>query len=138
MKCKKCLLFILAFLIVISSAGIAFNVHFCEGTIVSVTTDFSQEEPCETSSLDQKKSCCEKEMATKKCCSDKKVSFKNKTEKINYKTSFAFDSYLILAATNVVFDMPTNTIQNKKTDFYSFESNAPPLYKLYCNLTFYA
>lgn len=138
MKFKKCLLFILAFLIVISSAGIAFNVHFCEGSIVSVSTDFSKGEPCEISDLDQKKSCCEKEMSTKKCCSNKKVSFKNKTEKINYKTSFALDSYLVLAATNVFFEIPTNIIQNKKTNSYFFESNAPPFYKLYCNLTFYA
>ncbi len=138
MKCKNCLLFLLASLIVISSIGMAFNVHFCKGKIVYVSTDFSQGEPCEMSDLDQKKSCCNKKLASKKCCSDKKVSFKNKTEKINYKTSFALYSFLVLTENNVIFKIPTYFIQIKKKDVYSFESNAPPLYKLYCNLTFYA
>ncbi len=138
MKYKKYFLFLMSFLIVLSSLGISFNVHFCEGKIAAISSEFSQPKKCEMLAKVDEKKCCKKKIAAKKCCSDKKVSFKSKTEKITYKTSFTFDSYLVLNEINYVFETPFVSIQNNKKDYYSFESNAPPLYKLFCKLTFYA
>lgn len=138
MKCKKCLLFLLSFLIVLSSLGVAFNVHFCKGTIASIAPEFSQTKTCEMSEITDKKSCCKKKNTSKKCCSDKKVSFKSKAEKISFKPSFIFDAYFVSKEVNIIFESSSIFIQNSKKEYYSFESNAPPLYKLYCKLTFYA
>lgn len=138
MKYKKYLLFLMSFLIVVSSLGMAFNVHFCKGSIASISSEFYPSKACEMAVEAETKSCCKKKIKTKKCCSDKKVSFKSKTEKITYKTSFAIDSYLVLNEINYVFETPFVSIQNNKKDYYSFESNAPPRYKLFCKLTFYA
>lgn len=138
MKFKKPLLFLLSFLLVISSLGMAVKVHFCKGSIATISHEFSQTKACEMSEVVVKKTCCKKKNSTKKCCSDKKVSFKSKTDKINYKNAFTFDLFLESTTYSKVIDTPICIVQNKKKDLYSFESNAPPLYQLYCKLTFYA
>ena len=138
MKFKNPLLFLLSFLLVISSLGMAVNVHFCKGSIATISHEFSQTKACEMSEKVTKKTCCKKKSSTKKCCSDKKVSFKSKTDKISYKNAFTFDLFLESTTFPQVIDTPICIVQNKKQDFYSFETHAPPLYKLYCRFTLYA
>ena len=44
---KKQLSILIAFLVLVSNSGLAFNVHFCEGKIASITSVFSKEEVCD-------------------------------------------------------------------------------------------
>jgi hypothetical protein len=136
---KKQLSILITFFVLVSNSGLAFNVHFCEGKIASVTSVFSDVEACAIP-VEIEKMCCAKEATThEECCSDKEVNLKNKTEKIIIKT--------------VAFDMDTVFYFNEyKTPQFSFsteqfykpfvayycDANAPPLYKLYCQYTFYS
>lgn len=145
---KKHISILVALLVLVSNSGLAFNVHYCEGKIASISSIFSKEEICEPSASELTKqipdnlegNCCAKpEITHKECCSDKKVNLKNKTEKIIIKTLALdynpeyFSSYKYLPPS--IIDVDINT--DKFIAFYG-ETNAPPLYKLYCQLTFYA
>ena len=145
---KKHISLLIALLVLVSNSGLAFNIHYCEGKIASISSVFSNEEACFTSDSEQakqkpiavQKTCCAKiEKTHKECCSDKKVDLKNKTEKIIIKTiSFDFEAAYFTIYNTPTFSttgIQTNTDEN--VAFYC-EANAPPLYKLYCQLTFYA
>ena len=136
---KKHISILIAVLVLVSNSGLAFNVHYCEGKIASISSVFADEEVCENTVV-VKESCCVKPEAThKECCSDKKVDLKNKTEKIIIKTiplDFVpafFTEYRNTITTDVYTPIKTT----KNVAFYCV-SNAPPLYKLFCQLTFYA
>lgn len=136
---KKHISVLIAFFVLVSNSGLAFNVHFCEGKIASVTSVFSDEEVCEMP-VEVEKSCCAKaEQTHEKCCSDKEVNLKNKTEKIIIKTIafdmdtvFYFNEYKTLQ-----FGFYQDQFQTPIVAYYC-DANAPPLYKLYCQFTFYA
>jgi len=136
---KKHIILLIAILVLVSNSGLAFNLHYCEGRIASISSIFSEEEACETPVLVEKICCTKTETTHKECCSDKKVELKNKTEKIIIKSiSLDFQPDYCTAIKHIpisVFNVGKCT--DNFTAFYK-EANAPPLYKLYCQLTFYA
>lgn len=136
---KKQISILIAVLVLVSNSGLAFNVHYCGGKIASITSVFSDGEVC-SMPVKEVKSCCEKKQkVNKKCCSDKEVNLKNKTEKVVVKTiSFDFEpGYFI---DNTSFNqIVVNKVDYKHQVFeYYCDANAPPLYQLYCQYTFYA
>lgn len=138
MQIKKHISIFLAFFVLVSNSGLAFNVHYCEGKIAAISSVFSKEEVCKMP-IKEAKSCCAKEQTThKKCCSDKEVKLESKTEKVIIKTiSFDLDSVFVIQEFNsfdFVFSPKTVTTQN--VTYYS-DANAPPLYKLYCQFTLF-
>jgi hypothetical protein len=138
-RVKKHISLLTALLILVSNSGLAFSVHYCEGKIASISSVFSEEEVCDMPVVVEKTCCAKPETTHKDCCSDKKVDLKSKTEKIIIKTiSLDFEpAYFCEYKTHffAVADAPKFVVQ--KVAFYC-ESNAPPLYKLYCQYTFYA
>ena len=137
MQLKKHITLLLAILVLVSNSGLAFNVHFCEDKIASITTVFSKEEVCVTPKKEE--TCCAKlEKTHKKCCSDKEVNLKNKTEKVVVKTFFDADLFLFNNKSEVLFF--SSNFNGIKTGIctYFCNSNAPPLYLLYSQYTFYA
>ncbi len=139
MNFKKHISLLTALLILVSNSGLAFTVHYCEGKIASVSSVFSQEEVCDEPVVVEKTCCAKPETTHKKCCSDKKVDLKNKTEKIIIKTiSLDFEPAFFSEYNNPTFAaLPTEQFSTENVAFYC-DSNAPPLYKLYCQYTFYA
>jgi hypothetical protein len=143
MQFKKHVSLFIAFLLLVSNSGLAFNVHYCEGKLASISSVFSKEEVCDMSNGEmaakKEETCCAKpEVSHKKCCSDKKINLKNKTEKIVLNTiTFDLDSVFLIHEWNS-FLVEKNTIvsynQNKK---YYCDANAPPLYQLYCQFTLF-
>lgn len=138
---KKQISILIALLVLVSNSGLAFNVHYCEGEIASVTSVFSDEEVCEIPAPKEKTCCAEKEKTHEKCCSDKEVNLKNKTEKIIVKTiSLDWDANAILCADEYqssyigVYQAPIYL----PVVAYCCDANAPPFYTLYCQYTFYA
>ena len=147
MNFKKQISIIIAILVLVSNSGLAFNVHFCEGKIASLTSVFSKEEVCDMSMselakqipIQPEKTCCAKEETShKNCCSDKEVNLKNNTEKVTIKVSFdseiafTFQEIKHLVLRQIQIINPT-----EKVDYYC-DANAPPLYLLYRQYTFYA
>lgn len=135
---KKQLSVFIAVLVLVSNSGLAFNIHFCEGKIASVTSVFSKEEVCEMPAIVEKSCCAKVETTHSKCCSDKEVDLKNDFEKVIAKISFDADFTLIFQ--DAFFSQLTGFFHNttlNKVGYYC-DANAPPFYKLYCQFTFYA
>ncbi len=137
MQLKKHITILLAIFVLVSNSGLAFNVHFCEDKIASITTVFSKEEVCVTP--EKEETCCAKLQKThKKCCSDKEVNLKNKTEKVVVKTFIDADLFLFNNKNEVLISTPIFKSIKNEICTYFFNSNAPPLYLLYSQYIFYA
>lgn len=137
MQFKKHITLLLAILVLVSNSGLAFNVHFCEDKIASITTVFSKEEVCVTP--EKEDTCCAKlEKTHKKCCSDKEVNLKNKTEKVVVKTFIDADLFLFSNKNEVLISTSIFKCIKNEICAYFYNSNAPPLYLLYSQYIFYA
>lgn len=139
MKFKKHISLLLTFFLLVSNSGLAFNVHFCGDKIAAISSVFSKAGLCNMP-LKVEKTCCKKpEQTNKKCCSDKEVNLKSKTEKIIIK-SIAFDINSIFYITNwkpiIFIEIPA--VSQSQNTVYCCDANAPPLYLLYSQYTFYA
>lgn len=133
MNIKKCTSLFLAFLLLVSNVGLAFNVHYCGQEIASVSLRTNVSHPTE-------KGCCEKIVAKKdSCCKDKVVNFQKKSDNATIK-AFSFDSqssFLIQEWQTIVFSSNKN-FKATSIAAYFCEANAPPLFKLYSQYIFYA
>lgn len=135
---KKQISILIALLVLVSNSGLAFNVHYCEGKIASISSIFSQEEVCEKPVVVEKTCCAKPETTHESCCSDKKIDLKNKTEKIIIKTiSLDFEPAFFTIYKDTAFLSSTIECTTDENAAFYCEANAPPLYKLYCQLTFY-
>jgi hypothetical protein len=139
MNFKRHISFLTALLVLVSNSGLAFSVHYCGGKIASVSSVFSKEEICNMPVMAEKTCCAKPEADNNDCCSDKKINLKSKSEKIIIKTiSLDFETVYFLDYKPQLFaEAKIQHSTNKNVAFYC-ESNAPPLYKLYCQYTFYA
>ncbi len=133
MNIKKCTSLFLAFLLLVSNVGLAFNVHYCGEEIASVSLNTIVSQTTE-------KGCCEKIVAKKdSCCKDKVVNFQKKSDNAIIK-AFSFDShfsFLIQEWQTIVFSSNKN-FKSTQTAAYFCDANAPPLFKLYSQYIFYA
>lgn len=140
MQFKKHISLLLVFFLLVSNSGLAFTVHFCGGKLASISSEFSSEKICKMPEKVIEKSCCAKSQPThKKCCSDKKINLKTKTEKITVKT-IVLNSSSVLFLNNTksfTFVAVPNTVSSQ-VNLFSCDANAPPLYLLYSQFTFYA
>lgn len=135
MNFRKHISIVLASLILLANLGLSFAVHYCKDEIASVSFQYQEDEPC----VEDVKSCCAKEDSHSSCCSNKLIKVEKKTDDILVKT-FQLD----LEPAVFSADWKTNfiafesvEIPSNEVDFYC-DSHAPPLYKLYCQLVFYA
>ena len=135
---KKQISLLIAFLVLVSNSGLAFNIHFCEGEIASITSIFTKAEVCEMPVQKEVACCLKQEPTHDECCSDKEVSLKNNVEKVIVKISI--DSNYLLAYHQFIPLEYTHSTTKKiiQEVVYNFDANAPPLYQLYCQYTLYA
>ncbi len=132
MKLKKCTSWFLIVLMLISNIGLSINVHYCGGTIASVSVSQLHSET-------KVKKCCAFEKEDGSCCKDKQIKVDKKSDNATLKAfifQFAlpsFNSYNNLFA----FEEIVETVSQKILHYY-VDANAPPLYKLYCQLVYYA
>lgn len=141
MNLRKSISLILAFFLLVSNVGLAFNVHFCGGEVSSISTAYKISESCTMpeKAAPEKKCCAEKAKEGKKCCSDKKVDLKKKSEEVVVKT-FSFHASLPFVVQDwkpLVFENPTQSLKQDRIG-YCCNANAPPLFKLYSQYIFYA
>lgn len=142
MNLKKCTSLILAAVMLVSNAGLAFSVHFCGGKVASVSSVFHSGKVCEMEKKVVKMTCCAKKLAEqhKKCCSDKKVAFKAKSDNGIVKNgSFQLEtSFFYSQSWKPFYEKPVVFTAHKKTIRYYCDANSPPLFKLYSRYTLYA
>lgn len=141
MNFKKSTSLILAFFLLVSNLGMAFNVHFCSGTISSISLNYKITEACAMpeKKAPVKKCCAEKAKENKKCCSDKKVDIKKKSEEVVVKT-FSFNAELPFVINDwnpIIFENQPVALKQSTIE-YCCDANAPPLFKLYSQYIFYA
>ncbi|MFH6965567.1 HYC_CC_PP family protein [Flavobacterium sp. FlaQc-28] len=132
MNLKKCTVLFLAFLLLVSNAGFAFDVHYCGGEVASVSLNT-------TASATPQKKCCETKEEKSSCCKDKVVHFEKKSDNATFKVFFfqLIAPAVIQEYDPVVFLSIPNFKSNQITTYYS-DANAPPLFKLYNQYIFYS
>lgn len=142
MKLKKHISIILSALVLFSNIGLMLNVHFCHGQVSSVAVTYKSAARCEMPKEHHKKACCAvAEKATKKsCCKHGTVKLEDKSDKTLVKSlQLDLGTFYVSEAYNealFVYNAPL-AIQKDTPAFYT-ETNAPPLYKLYCQYVLYA
>lgn len=123
----------MAFLLLVSNAGLAFNVHFCGGSISSISSVYN--------TPGAEKDCCGKSIVTshKKCCTDKVVNLKGKTDYGVVKAfSFQADMLFVVHPVKPVVFSHNMVYKTCQVSTYYCDAHAPPLFKLYTQYIFYA
>ena len=131
MNLKKCTGLFLAFLLLVSNIGFAFDVHYCGGEIASVSLNTSAAAP--------EKSCCGSVEKKSSCCKDKVVHIEKKSDNATFKMFFfqiAFPA-VIQEYKPIVF-LAVPNFKSKQIISYCSDANAPPLFKLYNQYIFYS
>lgn len=140
MRFPKAGIIMMAFLVLLSNAGLAFNVHFCEGVIASVTSAYNNGESCGSLVKGTEKDCCGAISGTKHedCCKNKLVNLKEKPDNVIVKT---FSPQFIAPA---VYEHPAVAFETEQqlqlplvTEYYC-DAHSPPLFKLYSQYLLYA
>ena len=129
---KKHISILLTFFLLISQLGLAFNVHYCDDKIASITLNaaFSSKQIVDE--------CCGVVEKDSKCCNDKIIKAEIKSDQIIVKT-LSFDADFI----SIIQDWkPLNFVSNfnskqRATTTYYCDANALPLYLLYSQYIFY-
>ena len=132
---------LLSVLLLVSNIGLALNVHYCDGNIASVSFNYKTVEPCAETESIKEKSCCAKENNHQDCCENSKIDIKKSGSDNIIVKNFQLDlsSFTVVElwkTTNIIASKEIAFI-NKKAVFYC-DINAPPFYKLYSQLIFYA
>jgi hypothetical protein len=129
---KKCTSLILVFVLLVSNAGFAFNVHFCGNKIASVSLKPN------FSSLKSEKDCCGVAIQKSSCCKNKTVHLQKKSENVVIKV-FSFQTAIFMPPAiwqSIVFSPIANFKSDTATSYYC-DAHAPPLFKLYSQYIFY-
>ncbi|MFV8363298.1 HYC_CC_PP family protein [Flavobacterium sp. ZT3P35] len=133
MKQTKQICIFLAFFILFSNMGFAFNIRYCGNDITSVTL----KTPAQDQSLE--KDCCGVVEKKSHCCKDKEVKFQKKTDDLIQKiVSFHLGFIFLTNEWNPsVFSFVSNFKKDSSTSYYC-DANAPPFFNLYHQYIFYA
>ncbi len=130
---KKHISILLTFFLLVSNLGLAFNVHYCDDEIASITIN---EAPTVEQTLDE---CCGIVEKDSECCNDKVIKAEIKADQIIVK-SLSFDVDFIPVTHDwkpEIFVSNSNFKQRGNHTYYS-DAHGPPLYLLYSQYTFYA
>ena len=141
MNVKKCTSLFLAILLLVSNIGLAFNVHFCEGKIASISSVYNIEETCDApkESPADKECCAEKAKDHKQCCKDKVVDLEDKSSDTIIKNfSFQIDVPFLIEDWKPLLFNEIIALKRAEKIVYYCNANAPPLFKLYNQYIFYA
>lgn len=139
MRFHKHIALLLAFYHFGIGAGFAINLHFCKGELESVSTILTEV-------------FCEKETVVAKCCSKKSITVDDSCcdhsiidlTEVDDETTLNSDPFLFEFLTiipddrNKLFKKAIFKNKPQALPYFTFLSNAPPLYQLYCTYIYYA
>jgi hypothetical protein len=133
MNFRKNICTVLAFLLLVSNIGFAFNVHYCGDEISSIS--FKTSAP----SYEIEKNCCGEIETKSNCCDTKLIQYQQKSETSLSHLFFQISFFQLF--NNDWKPNTTITISNfnvKSTTSYFCDANGPPYFKLYSQYIFYA
>lgn len=115
--------------------GLTLTVHFCGGTLAGVSA-VSITEVCEATP----DSCCAKKSAAKEgCCNDSVIDLSEVDDETLLYASDVSKQFIAVFPSLLEITFKKSSFKNKTTlPNYTFQGNAPPLYKLYGTYIFYA
>ncbi len=137
MRFKKNIAIVFTCYYLIICVGLTLTVHFCGGSLVGVSA-VSSEVACDLEIAQN--ACCVKKPTTKPdCCNDAVVDLSEVDEDSLFHDT-AIEKQFIAISPNIFYYFYKSTrFQNKVAlPNYTFQSNAPPLYKLYETYIHYA
>ena len=133
MKFKGPVCLLLAFFLLLSNTGLAFNVRYCGNEITSV----SLKTPVQNQNLE--KDCCGVVEKKSHCCKNKEVNFQKKTDDLIQKiVSVHTDFTFLIEEWNPSVFLFISNFKNSQFTSYYCDANAPPFFKLYHQYIFYA
>lgn len=128
---KKHISILLTIFLLVSNLGLAFNVHYCDEKIASITLNTI------SSSHELGGDCCGVVEEDSQCCHDKLIKAEVKSDQIIVKT-LLFDFMPVVRGWRLIIFASDYNFEQKYPVIYSCDANAPPLYLLYSQYTFYA
>ena len=130
---KKHISILLTIFLLVSNLGLAFNVHYCDDEIASIVINAA---PTAEQKVDE---CCRIVEKDSKCCNDKIIKGEIKSDQIIVKI-LSFDACFLPVTYEWKPVSFVSKINFKKRDNHTYycNANAPPLYLLYNQYTFYA
>lgn len=134
---KKTTSIIVAFFLLLSSTGMAFNIHYCKGKIAAISSVFEMEKPCADLQEIYPKTCCSSTIDHNDCCTDNLLET-SVDDATNLNFSLDFDWMPLILESQGMSPFSLEILLVKNISDYTFDSNAPPLYKKYSQLIFYA
>ncbi len=137
MRMQKFTSLLLACLIMVFSSGFAFNVHYCGDKIASVSLGTEPVEEC-IEPVTQKACCAQASKDHQSCCSDKVVEMQDQPDVVVKSIDFSVDSVYVVTQAHPLVGVPQEFPLREKNRTYRYAPNAPPLFKLYRQLIFYA
>lgn len=130
MNLKKCTGLFLAFLLLVSNIGFAFDVHYCGGKIASISL---------STTVSPEKKCCGDKEKKSSCCKDKVFKFEKKSDDATFKVFFfQFAFPVVIQQYNLIEFLSVPNFKNSQNISYYADANAPPLFKLYNQYIFYS
>lgn len=130
---RKHISILLTFFLLVSNLGLAFNVHYCDNKIASITINSA---PASAKKVDE---CCGIVEKDSKCCKNKIIKAEIKADQIIVKSlSFDADFLPVTYDWKPRFFTPNFNFKKRDNDTYYCDAHAPPLYLLYSQYTIYA
>ena len=132
MLVRKHISIFLALFILVSNLGLALNVHYCKDTLASITLS-------SISNSTNDSECCGAKEKQSKCCHDKIIKSENKVDQVLV-DHLSFNPVFLISSYEWAPNIFAETVTIKKADSFSYccDANAPPLYLLYNQYTFYS
>ena len=130
---KKIIPTVIAFFLLLSQTGMAFNIHFCASNVASIAINSTK------NSTEFEKNCCGEVEKNAKCCHNKIIKAVEKSETVFVKTIQFSPKFIVpVSNCNVPVAASLKDVLLRANFAYSFNSNAPPLFRRFCQLIFYA
>jgi hypothetical protein len=129
---KKHISILLTFFLLVSNLGLAFNIHYCDDKIESISLKIST---CSQGEVDE---CCGIVEKDSQCCKDKIIKSEIKSDQIIAKT-VTFDTNFTLADYYSKAEVTVLNCNSKigGNNTYLCDANARPMYLMYSQYTFY-
>ncbi len=137
MNFKRHISVFLALFILLVNSSASLVLHYCHDEIASIALVYQENK---VANFAEEDSCCtaDDKSDEKSCCSNEEIKV---DKKIDYSIlkGFQFNTLAVIFEnkTHSFSQVAVLSVNNKVLDYYC-DSNAPPFYKLYSQLIFYA
>ena len=133
MNFRKYITIFLALFLLASNLGLSANVHYCDDEVASITLNTNSK------SHEIEKNCCGVMEKKSKCCKNKLIKSNEKSaHQVVKSISLDTENILVYSDWKTAKFPDTYNFKSKKVSDYYCDANAPPLYLLYSQYTFYS